>query len=188
MKRRSTILAITILAMVALITANAAAKSEEITYTWLACGGILTGGTSCPNTTFAAHGHKIQITGEGELTDHTKSATGGGTFVHTDADGNEVAAGTFVVTELLNFRTYGPSPATPEDWRTGLARMRVDLMVDGEKVAEGILGVGCRLPEVKFPTSLFEGVKLNVLGGPNFNKLQTEGEMPPGGVTLFIEH
>lgn len=192
MKRRLTILAIAIPAMVALITSSVAAvaaQNEEITYEWLACDGILLDGPSCPNTTFASNGDSIEITGAGELTDGTNSASGGGTFVHKDADGNVVGAGTWVATELLNFKTYGPSPATdvPVDWRTGLARIRVDLMVGGVKVAEGILSIGCRLPEVELPPSLFEGVKLNIQGGLNFNKVQTEGEMPPGGVTLFIE-
>lgn len=190
MKRRLTILAIAIPAMVALITSSVAAvaaQNEEITYEWLACGGILEDGPSCPNTTFASNGDSIEITGAGELTDGTNSASGGGTFVHKDADGNVVGAGTWVATELLNFKTYGPSPETPADWRTGLARIRVDLMVDGVEVAEGILSIGCRLPGVKLPPSLFEGVKLNIQDGLNFNRVQTEGEMPPGGVTLFIE-
>lgn len=190
MKRRLTILAIAIPAMVALITSSVAAvaaQNEEITYEWLACGGILEDGPSCPNTTFASNGDSIKITGAGELTDGTNSASGGGTFVHKDADGNVVGAGTWVATELLNFKTYGPSPVTDADWRTGLARIRVDLMVGGVEVAEGILSIGCRLPGVKLPPSLFEGVKLNIQDGLNFNKVQTEGEMPPGGVTLFIE-
>lgn len=195
MKHRSLTLTISILAVVAFIAivltllwpSAAAAKNEGVTYDWMACDGILAGGDSCPNTAFASNGDKIQVTGQGELTDGTKEVSGGGTFVHMDSDGNVLGAGTWVATELLNFKTYGPGVGVPADFRTGTARMRVDLMVGGNKVAEGIITIGCRLPGVKLPPAVFEGINLNILGGINFNKLPTTGDMPPGGVTLFLE-
>jgi hypothetical protein len=186
MKRKLVILLIAVLGAVALITSTAAANPPEITYSWFACDNA-PGHPSCPNTSYAANGESIEIRGTGELIDGTKSATGGGTFVHKDPYGLVLGGGTWEATELLNFKTYGPSPATPADWRTGMARMRVDLLVGGVKVAEGIISIGCRLPEVKLPPSVFEGVTLNVLGGLNFNQVETEGDMPPGGPTLFME-
>lgn len=197
MIRRSKILGISALAIIAvvgvfmtiIVPSAAFAKDKEVTYSWYACDGLLAGDPSCPNISFASNGHEIRITGQGKLTDGTKSVSGEGTFMHKDADGNILGEGTWKATELLNFKTYGPGDPdlVPEDFRTGLARIRVDLMVGNEKVAEGILSIGCRLPGAKLPPSLFEGIKLNILGGLNFQMVDTDGPMPAGGVTLFTE-
>ncbi len=88
--------------------------------------------------------------------------------------------GTWTATELLSFKTYGPSPILDQTFRTGLAHIRVQLVGDDGTEAQGILTVGCILPQVKMPGGVFEGVRLNVQGLLNFNK-----ETDPRG-TLFI--
>ena len=202
MKRRLTSLVLTTLAVVAIIgsvsaftfPADADAISETLEYRWFAGAGEIEGfgalcpdpdnptpedGPPCPDVATASNGHTIEIAGEGRLTLHPKSVTGEGTFVHKDANGEVVAEGTWEATQLLSFKEYGPLPVLPDDWRAGLAHIRVDLLVGGEKVAEGILTVGCRLPEIKLPGGVFEGSRLNVQSGLNFNK-------PSVGSTLFL--
>ncbi len=141
----------------------------------------------CPDRATASNGDVIDIKGDGTLTLHAKSATGGGSFRHMDSDGNVIADGTWTATELLSFKTYGDSPAllggppptVQPTWRTGLAHIRVHLVSDGNE-ADAILSLGCTLPQVKMPGGVFEGVRLNVQGGLNFNK-----EVQPRA-TLFI--
>ena len=90
-------------------------------------------------------------------------------------------SGSWTATELLSFKTYGDSPILDPTWRTGIAHIRVHLVSDdGTMEADGILSVGCILPQVKMPGGVFEGVRLNVQGGPNFNK-----EVQPRA-TLFV--
>lgn len=134
----------------------------------------------CPDrATAQKNGDVIDIKGDGTLSLHAKSVTGGGSFRHLDSDGNVIADGTWTATELLNFKTYGPSPILNPTWRTGIAHIRVHL-VSGAMEADAILSLGCILPQVKMPGGVFEGVRLNVQGGPNFNK-----ELQPRA-TLFI--
>ncbi len=134
----------------------------------------------CPAGATAENGDVIDINGNGSFTLNPKSATGSGRFTHHFAGGGSMN-GTWTATELLSFKTYGPSPVIPDPtFRSGLARIRVHLLADNGTEADGILTVGCILPEVKMPGGVFEGVRLNVPGLLNFNK-----EAAPRG-TLFV--
>jgi hypothetical protein len=197
--RRITVAFITLLAVVAIFGAvstftvppDAAAQSETVEYLWFAGVGCTPDDPPdfCPDVaTASSNGDTIEIAGEGTLKVHPKEASGGGTLVHRDADGNLLGQGTFEVTELLSFKSYGAGDPDliPADWRSGKAIFRVDLIAGGNVVAEGILTVGCRLPGAKMPGGLFEGATLNVQGGGaatplNFNKPTTPRS------TLFIE-
>ena len=103
---------------------------------------------------------------------------------HYFADGGSVS-GTWEATELLNFSSYGPSPEPgwPVEFLSGRARIKVDLLIDNEKVADAILTVGCLLPGVDAPGGVFEGGTLNVQDGSNFSKLGGGGMFS----TLFIQ-
>lgn len=125
----------------------------------------------CPDVATAPNGDTIEIRGEGMLSVHPKSATGEGTFVHKDPQGNVFGTGAWEATELLSFKTYGPGDDTvPEDWRTGKALIRVHLTAASGFEADGILTVGCVLPGARVPGGLFEGATLQIQGGQNFNK------------------
>ena len=164
----------------AFFTDDAAAHNDPVEYVWLAAsglgGGLCIGPPGCPDEATASNGDTIVIVGEGTLSVHPKSATGSGTFTHIFAAGGSVS-GTWEATgELLNFRSYGPSPATdpdtgelifPESFEAGLARIPVELFVGRDSVGNAILSVGCILPEVKMPGAAFEGSRLNVQGGLN---------------------
>lgn len=134
---------------------------------------------NCPAGATADNGDVIDINGNGTFSLNPKSATGSGRFTHHFAGGGSMN-GTWTATELLSFKTYGPSPILNPTFRTGLAHIRVHLVGDDGTEAHGILTVGCILPQVKMPGGVFEGVRLNVQGLLNFNM-----ETDPRG-TLFI--
>jgi len=166
------------------LTGVAGAKSETLDYRWLAgtgdtgFGALCDFGLPCPDVATASNGDTIEITGEGMLSVHPKSVTGGGTFTHNFAGGGFVS-GTWTATQLLSFKSYGPVAGFPSEFEAGKAIIRVQLFVDGNPVATGTLTVGCLLGGPKEPGGLFEGVKLSVQGGPNFNKAAVRS-------TLFI--
>lgn len=171
-------------------TGVANAGSGTLEYRWLAGAGVVDFpapgvtvcelGPPCPDVATASNGDTIEIAGEGTLSVHPKSVTGSGTFTHNFAGGGS-GSGTWTATELLSFKSYGPSPASvglPPTWEAGKAIIRVRLVAGGME-ADGILTVGCILPGVQVPGGAFEGTTLSLQGGPNFNKSDE-------GATLFI--
>ncbi len=184
MRRQLTVF-VTLLALVmSSLTGVASAQSETLDYRWLAgtgdtgFGALCNGGPPCPNVATASNGDTIEIAGEGTLSVHPKSVTGNGTFTHNFAGGGSVS-GTWTATQLLSFKSYGPVAGFPPNFEAGRATISVQLFVGGNPVASGILTVGCLLGGPKEPGGLFEGVKLSVQGGPNFNKAAVTS-------TLFI--
>jgi hypothetical protein len=161
---------------------NRATAGDFVEYDWHAGGDFLGGD---PDVSFAANGDWIEIIGEGELSIHPKSVTGGGTFVHKDADGNVLAEGTWAAVRLESFQSYGPStPDFPPSWEAGKAIIAVDLSPDGGGPGiGGTFTLSCILPgpgEADDPGAVFEGMKLSLRGGPNFNRPD------PPSMTLFI--
>lgn len=75
-------------------------QNESSTYTWHVNGTV----------TEASNGDRVALTGTGPLGIHPKSASGGGTFEHTNAQGTVIGSGTWTVTELLSFQSYGAAP------------------------------------------------------------------------------
>ena len=145
-------------------------QNEGASYTWHIFGDI----------TQASNGDRIELEGTGPLSIHPKSASGGGTFIRTNAAGVVLAAGDFNVTQLISFQSYGTSPFLPPTFSTGKAQFRVELTPEGTTlVIKGLLDVECRLPGVKVPGGIVEGLRLVVPGVANFNK-------PVSGGTLFI--
>ena len=133
-----------------------------------------------PDVAEAANGDRIILTGTGTLTLHPKSATGGGTFTHTTAEGTVLATGTFTATELLSFESYGPSPLLPPFLNSGQALIRVALVPDGSTTSiDGILRVECVLPGSTFPGGKEEGINLLLPGLANFNHQIS-------GATVFV--
>ena len=148
-------------------------ENQSSTYTWHVNNTV----------TEASNGDRVRLTGTGPLGLHPKSASGGGTFTHTDAEGNVLGSGTWSVTELLSFQSYGPSPLFPTTFNGvgGKAELRVQLtkLTPGTTIVyEGIMDVECRLPGLQVPGGTVEGVNLVVPGVANFNK-------PVSGTTLF---
>lgn len=192
LKRLAVLLSIVVLAGVSLTLAGVlpaeARGNETREYQWFAGEGVidfpaLDGllcdlGIPCPDVATASNGDTIVIEGHGTLSVHPKSVTGGGTFTHNFAEGS--GSGTWEAIELLSFKSYGSNVpgGLPASFEAGKAIIRVHL-VAGEMEAHGILTVGCLLGGPSEPGGAFEGVRLNLQGGPNFNK-------PDVGATLFI--
>ncbi len=142
---------------------------------------VLSGGENM--ATDAATGDILTLTGSGEAAPKKETATGGGTFVHTHANGTEVVHGVYKVTGFRSFRAAGGSLAptgladgigTIAQTIGGLLVMDITAMTSTGGSVAGVLGVDCALPGVEFPIE--EGVHLDVL---SFHFKQS------GGFTLF---
>lgn len=162
----------------------ASADSGHRTYRWLAgqgdtgFGNLCDFGLPCPDQAFAPNGDALELAGEGTLSIHPKSVSGSGTFTYY-FDGGSIG-GSWTATELLSFTSYGPSPALPPTFEAGKAQIRIHFVADGGAgEVDGILTLGCILPDVKVPGGLFEGIRVNVLGAINFNQTTP-------AATLFI--
>ncbi len=154
-------------------TTDGAARSSDLVVASYIMPGL--------NFAKASNGETFGIEGEGDLTLHSKSVCGGGNWVHNDANGDEIASGSWEAEKLLSFKEYGPSPALPPEEQfiyTGKSIMRIHL---GEPAnVDAILTIYCILPEVATPPSWPEGIKISIQnGGPNFNKVVL------GGGTFF---
>jgi len=161
------------------IAAKVVDQNLSATYGWHA-GDAFTPPLVPPDVAEAANGDRIILTGTGTLTLHPKSATGGGTFTHTTAEGTVLATGTFTATELLSFESYGPSPLLPPFLNSGQALIRVALVPDGSTTSiDGILRVECVLPGSTFPGGKEEGINLLLPGIANFNHQVS-------GATVFV--
>jgi hypothetical protein len=154
--------------------APAAAASEPAEFQW-----VLVGHEGHPNMATASNGDIIEMTGEGTLSVHPKSATGGGRFTHLAPDGVTVRGeGDYEAVDLLSFKSYGDgTPQGVPEGFGGLAIIRVALHPDGTDVVfEGNLQIDCLLGTP--PAGAKEGIRLSV-PGINFNK-------EAGGDTVFF--
>ena len=124
-----------------------------------------------PSVTMADNGDTIEVKGTGTLSIHSKSVTGNGTFVHKLASGDEFAHGTWEATALISFVSYGDASAQglPSTLFGGMAKIRVNILVDGTVVHTGILTVFCELGS-RIPHGAHEGIRLVVQDAINFNK------------------
>ncbi len=126
--------------------------------------------TACPDIAKAPNGDTVEITGEGTLSIHPKTVTGGGTFVHKDPNGHERAHGTWTATKLLTFVGYGCGGGEfPPNFCGGKAQIQVHLTpANGGPGFDGELWVHCLIGNP--PAGAKEGVRLSVPGVINFNK------------------
>ena len=132
-----------------------------------------------PDIAAASDGATITIVGSGTLIPMPKSVTGSGTFVHKNSSGAVLATGTWTATQLITFVSYGTLPAPDENLEGGKANIRIHLTPSsGGGGLDGVLQVHCLLGS--FPAGVDEGIRLNVQGGPNFNR-EVHGE------TVFIK-
>jgi hypothetical protein len=118
-------------------------------------------------------GESLTITGSGHVRPRSHEAFGGGTWVLADKDGNELASGSYTVTEFVSFRRLrgGNFAATglidgigdPNETSSGIMVVRVRALQEGAPPEDGIdavLEVHCHLPETVEET--FEGVRITV--------------------------
>ncbi|MBI2631704.1 hypothetical protein HYW75_01755 [Candidatus Pacearchaeota archaeon] len=135
-----------------------------------------------PDISMARNGDTITLTGEGTFGTFPKMATGGGTFVHKNADGDVLGTGKWAATKLISFQPYGNASAQgfPDNLEGG--RVLLKVILDPDSVGpsfDGTLRITCLLGN-KIPLKAKEGVRLDVRQIPiNFNE-EVSGE------TVFI--
>jgi hypothetical protein len=162
--------------------ASAAADSGTVTNDFYAGSGppCAVAPDACPDIARAPSGDTVEIRGSGRFTVHPKMIiSGSGTFTHKDANGNVVASGTWIVTELISFQSYGSGEAQglPANFWGGQGRFGV-LLTAGAISLNGELVVDCALGKV--PGGAEEGVELLVPAAHiNFNESVS-------GLTLYI--
>jgi hypothetical protein len=155
-------------------TIGAAADSGSATYQYLVGTGFLAGtnppiGPLMPDVAMAADGSTVTVIGQGTLSIHPKSVSGGGSFTVMDSAGNVTASGTWTAEQLLSFVSYGGAApqGLPVQNTGGKALIQVQLSTG----QSAVLTIYCVLGTP--PPSAVEGVHLAVTGGPNFNKQVT---------------
>ena len=153
------------------------AKIAQTNYVYLVgVEGIIEG----PDKTVAPNGDSMIIEGQGTLSIHPKSVTGGGEFEHINASGTILGSGTWQALELLAFVSWGTSPILPANFEAGKALIRIHITPEGGGDGyDAILQIYCVLPGSNFPPGFEEGVRLVVPQVANFND-------PVHGQTLFI--
>jgi hypothetical protein len=129
----------------------------------------------------AASGDTISLTGSGHAKPARHRAFGGGTFVHTDSEGNEVAHGVYVVTGFVSWQSLAGTFPAPVDGIGNIRQAHAGVLVldvrfspEGGSPVDGVLTINCHFPDT--PADIEEGFELSV-GSFNFT--------PAGGVTLF---
>ncbi len=172
------------------MTASADSGAATLSYIIVPAGAIP---GLPPNIAMAANGDTVEVSGEGTITLHPKSATGGGSLVHRAPDGTIIGTGTWEAAELLSYKSFGPATpeqiaeiaeslgiVLPEGAEGGRALIAVRLVPDDPALGEfeGTLTVVCLLGD-KIPGGAKEGVRLNVHDVLNFNKIVSGG-------TLFV--
>jgi hypothetical protein len=137
------------------------------------------------NKAMAENGDVVTVIGTGTFDVAAKSATGGGTFVHKTSGGTTVGSGTWAVTELLTFQSYGNAvpQGLPPTFFGGRVALKVLLTPAANPSVHlpAILEIECALGS-KIPGGAVEGVRLNVLDVINFNKTVLES-----GANLYIK-
>jgi hypothetical protein len=149
------------------ISANQVTGGSSVSYQYLFGVQFLAG----PDVAMAASGDRVEATGQGTFTLHSKSITGSGSFTLKAPDGTVLRSGTWTATQLLSFNSYGGPAGLPFEGGLALIEVRLSTGLDA------VLEVNCLVGSP--PPAAHEGISLAVEGGPNFNT-QVSGE------TLFI--
>ena len=134
-------------------------------------------------------GDHVRVVGTGTFNTAAGRATGGGTFVHTNASDVIVGFGTWTATSLVSFTSYGcgvrGGEPVPANFCGGLATMKVHLSATrvnppaGHVEVDAILIVDCKLGTP--PTTAHEGIQLSH-AAQNFDMTNDSGH----GETLFV--
>jgi len=141
--------------------------------------------------TATSNGDHVRVVGMGTFNTAAGRATGGGTFVHTNASDAIVGFGTWTATSLTSFTLYGcgvrGGEPVPANLCGGLATMKVHISATvvnppiGHKEADAILVVDCKLGTP--PATAHEGILWDGRpGAPNFDTTNDSGH----GETLFL--
>lgn len=177
------VLVLTIFAMIGPVAATSAKLDYHIATSFIADG------TGIPQTGARAEADnrdKVSVTGLGTFNTASGTATGGGSFVHTDKHGRLVGFGTWTSSEVVSFTFYGCGIAggtpLPASFCGGLLVLKVHLVAAGGAPAfDGVLTVDCAIG-ANAPLGAGDSITLDVPGVINFD----EPILEPSGLTLYL--
>jgi hypothetical protein len=132
----------------------------------------------------AENGDVVTVIGTGSFDVTTKTASGGGTFVHRTSGGALVASGTWTATGLIAFQSYGNG--VPQGLPATFFGGRAALAIVGTPTGTALqlpatLEIECELGSP--PAGTTEGIRLNVHDIINFDTTVAKS-----GATVFIRH
>ena len=167
-----------VLAMLTLVTAltsgaQASSDNQSAKYDWHVSDAFIQSLGEPAQTGAVArassNGHKVRVFGSGTFNTAAGTATGSGSFVHTDASGQLVGFGTWTATGLISFTSYGcgtrGGEPVPANFCGGLAAINVHVshaLVNppaGQGELDAILYVDCKLGSP--PATAHEGIRLD---------------------------
>ena len=187
-RRLFAFLAAVMLLLGAAVAGGGVAAASPESFAYFAGSGPVCGlaPDACPDVAGAPNGDRIELTGAGLFAVQPKSASGGGTFVHRDANGTVLASGTWTATELLSYHSYGcgvvMGTPLPDNLCGGAVKFRVTLATPLGQLP-GIMTIFC-IVGPKAPSShdseTGEGVTVVVPGIINFNHTD-------GGENIYVK-
>jgi hypothetical protein len=187
MRRTLALIMLPLLLLAAVLTGSASAATSKAAYDWHVADQFLKDAVGSPLGAIARadNGDTITVEGAGALDVTAKTASGGGTVVHKDAQGSVLATGTFTANGLVSFQFFGcGGGGLPDFLCGGIAKLNVTITPDFDRSLHfpAILWIDCLLGN---PTpSTVEGVRLNIKDLINFNKSLSEEE--GSGFTVFV--
>jgi hypothetical protein len=177
--------------VIGLSAGTASAATSKAAYDWHVADQFLHDAVGSPIGAIAEadNGDSVTIVGNGAMDVAAKTASGTGTFVHRDPNGNVIATGTFVADSLISFQFYGcgiPGLPGTESLCGGLAKINITATPDANPALHipAVLWIDCLIGN--FPPSGFEGIRLNAKDLINFTQSLSEEE--GSGFTVFVKH
>jgi hypothetical protein len=195
MKRFAAILAV--LALVPALGGGAQASSDNLSamFDYHVSDAFIRSLGEPPQTgaeaTATIGGDHVRVVGMGTFNTAAGMATGGGTFVHTNASDVIVGFGTWTATSLVSFTSYGcgiqGGAPVPANFCGGLATLKIHVSATlvnppaGHVEIDAVLYVECLLGTP--PVTAKEGIRLDAKpAAPNFDMTNQSGN----GETLFV--
>ncbi|HXF71560.1 MAG TPA: hypothetical protein VNO79_02995 [Actinomycetota bacterium] len=185
-KRVLALFAFSALAAAVVVVPSAGAVSSK--FDWHVADAFIQEGTGLAQsgaTAGADNGDVARVSGSGTFNPSSGTATGGGVFAHTDADGDLVGFGTWTATGVESFELFGCGGDFPPNFCGGV--LVLDVTLDGVSVAAGqvsgvagVLTITCLIGE---GATGEEGITLEIPGVIDFDETLV-GE--PSGLTLFV--
>jgi hypothetical protein len=144
-------------------------------------------GTASPDLSAASNGETIAISAAGNFHVASHKASGTGTFVHRAADGTLLGSGTFTVTSLSSFDSFGcgviEGEPLPANFCGGFAVLPVHVVghpaSGGTEEFNAVFTITCVIGD-HVPTGAQEAITVDIPGVVNF-------DTPVVGDNLFVK-
>ena len=185
--RRATLTAVSLVALSALVLTVGVDSAGATPSKYAFHAGDEFGGINSPDVSAASDGATVAISATGNFHVASHKASGTGTFEHRAANGTLLATGTFTVTGVSSFASFGcgvvggePAPA---NFCGGFAVFPVHVVghpvSGGTEEFDAVFTITC-LVGGHVPTGAEEAVGLDIPGVVNFDH-------PVSGENLFVK-